>query len=99
MIDLAKRPQRRPDTPPLPQSIRGKGTQSKGKNDETNSFPSTSQKLTVSHLEDIVNQLLIYLGYLSLNCPENQSFAATGPPPTLLVRLCTFPILYFSDER
>lgn len=66
---------------------------------EKDTFPASLPPLTVGQLEDLVHQLLMYLGYLALNCAENQSFATTGPPPTLLVRLCTFPILYFSDDR
>jgi hypothetical protein len=105
LIDGAKRPNSRPavlDTPPVNQQMRGgKNSRKKGvgRSNENPVFPNSLKPLTVTQLEDIVNQLLMYLGYLSLNCPENQTFASLGPPPTLLVRLCTFPIMYFSEDR
>lgn len=62
-------------------------------------FPSCVPPLSAGQLEGVVGEMLVHLGHLWLDCPPNQCFASTGPPPTLLVRLCTFPIMYFSDDR
>ena len=98
LIEEAKRPQN-PAAFAEPSPSRRRATRKNTKRDDKLVRSPNIRPLTVLQLEDIISQLLMYLGYLTLTCPENQTFTAVGPPPTLLVRLCSFPILYFSEER
>lgn len=61
--------------------------------------PPLIPQLTIDTYEKVVEQLLIYVGYLCLDFPPNQDFVSVGTPPCLLVRCCNLPIRYFSDER
>jgi hypothetical protein len=47
----------------------------------------------------LLEQLLAYLCYHCLNCHQNQINISIGPPPSLLVQLCNFPVRYVTDER
>ena len=102
LIEEAKLPKKNPSALDVTVQSSAKATRMRKRRSEK--LPKVSDRpvlrsLTGQQLEDIIDQLLMYLGYLSLNCQENQKYAAVGPPPSLLVRLCSFPILYFSDDR
>ncbi len=47
----------------------------------------------------ILNEVLLLLGYCTLQNEKNQEILRRGKNPTLLHRLCSLPFQYFSDAR
>lgn len=55
----------------------------------------THQPATVQ-AEECLRQLIVYLGYLCLEQPRTQQRLSYGRPPTVLMRLCTLPMRFFT---
>eukprot|EP00741_Cyanophora_paradoxa_P003501 tig00000711_g3399.t1 len=49
--------------------------------------------------QDLLHELILLLGYATLQCPGTQRVMQWGNSPTLLQRLAGLPFCYFSDPR
>lgn len=54
---------------------------------------------THAEAEACLAELLELIGFYALLCEKNQDTLHWGPAPTLLMRLCSLPFRYFSEER
>lgn len=61
--------------------------------------PLLGNKRSRSEAEECLRQLIVYLGYLSLGQPLIQQRLSCGRPPTVLMRLCSLPMRFFSDNN
>ncbi|XP_049634542.1 LOW QUALITY PROTEIN: S phase cyclin A-associated protein in the endoplasmic reticulum [Suncus etruscus] len=49
--------------------------------------------------ESLLHEVIVCVGYFTVNHPDNQVIVQSGRHPTLLQRLCQLPFQYFSDPR
>ncbi|XP_047736695.1 S phase cyclin A-associated protein in the endoplasmic reticulum [Hyalella azteca] len=49
--------------------------------------------------EDILNNVIALVGFLTVNNPDNQCVVQSGETPTVLQQLCALPWQYFSEPR
>ncbi|XP_069480553.1 S phase cyclin A-associated protein in the endoplasmic reticulum isoform X2 [Ambystoma mexicanum] len=49
--------------------------------------------------EDLLHEVIICVGYFTVNHPDNQVIVQSGRQPTVLQKLCQLPFQYFSDPR
>ncbi|XP_048376658.2 S phase cyclin A-associated protein in the endoplasmic reticulum isoform X2 [Stegostoma tigrinum] len=49
--------------------------------------------------EDLLHEVIICVGYFTVNHPDNQLTVQSGRHPTVLQKLCQLPFQYFSDQR
>ncbi|XP_005995698.1 S phase cyclin A-associated protein in the endoplasmic reticulum isoform X1 [Latimeria chalumnae] len=49
--------------------------------------------------EDLLHEVIVCVGYFTVNNPDNQVILQTGRHPTVLQKLCQLPFQYFSDPR
>ncbi|ESN99928.1 hypothetical protein HELRODRAFT_192651 [Helobdella robusta] len=54
---------------------------------------------THSKDEALLHEVILCIGYFTLNHADNQSIIQSGQPPTILQQLCLLPFQYFSDPR
>ncbi|VVC25612.1 Zinc finger C2H2-type,S phase cyclin A-associated protein in the endoplasmic reticulum, N- [Cinara cedri] len=47
--------------------------------------------------KEILNEVIVAVGYFTLNSPQHQSMLQSGQSPTVLQLLCTLPFQYFSN--
>ncbi|XP_050432795.1 S phase cyclin A-associated protein in the endoplasmic reticulum [Adelges cooleyi] len=47
--------------------------------------------------KDLLNEVIVAVGYFTLNSSQHQSMLQSGPSPTVLQLLCTLPFQYFSN--
>ncbi|XP_076984583.1 S phase cyclin A-associated protein in the endoplasmic reticulum isoform X2 [Tamandua tetradactyla] len=54
-----------------------------------------------SHIscETLLHEVIICVGYFTVNHPDNQVIVQSGRHPTVLQKLCQLPFQYFSDPR
>ncbi|XP_059952937.1 S phase cyclin A-associated protein in the endoplasmic reticulum isoform X7 [Mesoplodon densirostris] len=54
-----------------------------------------------SHLscESLLHEVIVCVGYFTVNHPDNQVIVQSGRHPTVLQKLCQLPFQYFSDPR
>nr|XP_033776687.1 S phase cyclin A-associated protein in the endoplasmic reticulum isoform X2 [Geotrypetes seraphini] len=51
------------------------------------------------HCEDLLHEIIICVGYFTVNNLDNQVIVQSGRHPTVLQKLCQLPFQYFSDSR
>ncbi|XP_054069721.1 S phase cyclin A-associated protein in the endoplasmic reticulum isoform X2 [Rissa tridactyla] len=49
--------------------------------------------------EGLLHEVIICVGYFTVNNPDNQIIVQSGRHPTVLQKLCQLPFQYFSDPR
>ncbi|XP_067871611.1 S phase cyclin A-associated protein in the endoplasmic reticulum isoform X2 [Heterodontus francisci] len=49
--------------------------------------------------EDLLHEVIVCVGYFTVNHPDNQVTVQSGRHPTVLQKLCQLPFQYFSDQR
>ncbi|KAM9585673.1 S phase cyclin A-associated protein in the endoplasmic reticulum isoform 9-T10 [Trichechus inunguis] len=49
--------------------------------------------------ESLLHEVIICVGYFTVNHPDNQVIVQSGRHPTVLQKLCQLPFQYFSDPR
>ncbi|KAF2363422.1 Zinc finger C2H2-type [Trinorchestia longiramus] len=49
--------------------------------------------------EDVLNNVIALVGFLTVNNPDNQCVVQSGETPTVLQQLCGLPWQYFSEPR
>ncbi|XP_025774256.1 S phase cyclin A-associated protein in the endoplasmic reticulum isoform X2 [Puma concolor] len=49
--------------------------------------------------ESLLHEVIVCVGYFTVNHPDNQVIVQSGRHPTVLQKLCQLPFLYFSDPR
>ncbi|XP_063782657.1 S phase cyclin A-associated protein in the endoplasmic reticulum isoform X2 [Pseudophryne corroboree] len=49
--------------------------------------------------EDLLHEIIVCVGYFTVNHPDNQVIVQSGRHPTVLQKLCQLPFQYFSDSR
>ncbi|XP_054986575.1 S phase cyclin A-associated protein in the endoplasmic reticulum [Sorex araneus] len=49
--------------------------------------------------ESLLHEVIVCVGYFTVNHPDNQVIVQSGRHPTLLQKLCQLPFQYFSDPR
>uniref|UniRef100_A0A8C2HWJ8 S-phase cyclin A-associated protein in the ER n=1 Tax=Cyprinus carpio TaxID=7962 RepID=A0A8C2HWJ8_CYPCA len=49
--------------------------------------------------EELLHELIICVGYLTVNHPDNQVIVQSGRQPSVLQKLCQLPFQYFSHPR
>ncbi|XP_051740777.1 S phase cyclin A-associated protein in the endoplasmic reticulum isoform X4 [Ctenopharyngodon idella] len=49
--------------------------------------------------EDLLHELIICVGYFTVNHPDNQVIVQSGRQPSVLQKLCQLPFQYFSHPR
>ncbi|KAG2470308.1 SCAPE protein, partial [Polypterus senegalus] len=49
--------------------------------------------------EDLLHEVIICVGYFTVNHPDNQVIVQSGRQPSVLQKLCQLPFQYFSDPR
>ncbi|XP_078286221.1 S phase cyclin A-associated protein in the endoplasmic reticulum isoform X1 [Rhinoraja longicauda] len=49
--------------------------------------------------EDLLHEVIVCVGYFTINHPDNQVTVQSGRHPTVLQKLCQLPFQYFSDQR
>ncbi|XP_078541362.1 S phase cyclin A-associated protein in the endoplasmic reticulum [Lissotriton helveticus] len=49
--------------------------------------------------EDLLHEVIICVGYFTVNHSDNQVIVQSGRQPTVLQKLCQLPFQYFSDPR
>ncbi|XP_066557931.1 S phase cyclin A-associated protein in the endoplasmic reticulum isoform X2 [Amia ocellicauda] len=49
--------------------------------------------------EELLHQVIICVGYFTVNHPDNQVIVQSGRQPSVLQKLCQLPFQYFSDPR
>ncbi|GCC33323.1 hypothetical protein chiPu_0011792 [Chiloscyllium punctatum] len=49
--------------------------------------------------EDLLHEVIVCVGYFTVNHPDNQLTVQSGRHPTVLQKLCQLPFQYFSDQR
>ncbi|KAF7660967.1 hypothetical protein LDENG_00270730 [Lucifuga dentata] len=49
--------------------------------------------------EELLNEVIICVGYFTVNHPDNQVIVQSGRQPSVLQKLCQLPFRYFSDPR
>ncbi|XP_043843546.1 LOW QUALITY PROTEIN: S phase cyclin A-associated protein in the endoplasmic reticulum [Dromiciops gliroides] len=49
--------------------------------------------------EGLLHEVIICVGYFTVNHPDNQVIVQSGRHPTVLQKLCQLPFQYFSDPR
>lgn len=49
--------------------------------------------------ESLLHEVIVCVGYFTVNHPDNQVIVQSGRHPTVLQRLCQLPFPYFSDPR
>ncbi|XP_029431088.1 S phase cyclin A-associated protein in the endoplasmic reticulum isoform X2 [Rhinatrema bivittatum] len=49
--------------------------------------------------EDLLHEIIICVGYFTVNHMDNQVIVQSGRHPTVLQKLCQLPFQYFSDSR
>uniref|UniRef100_H0VG15 S-phase cyclin A associated protein in the ER n=2 Tax=Cavia porcellus TaxID=10141 RepID=H0VG15_CAVPO len=54
-----------------------------------------------SHIfcESLLHEVIVCVGYFTVNHPDNQVIVQSGRHPTVLQKLCQLPFQYFSDPR
>ena len=54
---------------------------------------------TQTNTNDLLNEIILLIGYFTVLNAENQEKIELGTPPTVLQLLCTLPFSYFSDPK
>uniref|UniRef100_G1R9W4 S-phase cyclin A associated protein in the ER n=1 Tax=Nomascus leucogenys TaxID=61853 RepID=G1R9W4_NOMLE len=49
--------------------------------------------------ESLLHEVIVCVGYFTVNHPDNQVIVQSGRHPTVLQKLCQLPFQYFSDPR
>ncbi|KAM4039548.1 S phase cyclin A-associated protein in the endoplasmic reticulum isoform 2-T2 [Anomaloglossus baeobatrachus] len=49
--------------------------------------------------EDLLHEIIVCVGYFTVNHTDNQVIVQSGRHPTVLQKLCQLPFQYFSDSR
>uniref|UniRef100_A0A8C9U911 S-phase cyclin A-associated protein in the ER n=1 Tax=Scleropages formosus TaxID=113540 RepID=A0A8C9U911_SCLFO len=49
--------------------------------------------------EELLHEVIICVGYFTVNHPDNQVIVQSGRQPSVLQKLCQLPFQYFSDPR
>uniref|UniRef100_A0A3Q2HRN3 S-phase cyclin A associated protein in the ER n=1 Tax=Equus caballus TaxID=9796 RepID=A0A3Q2HRN3_HORSE len=49
--------------------------------------------------ESLLHEIIVCVGYFTVNHPDNQVIVQSGRHPTVLQKLCQLPFQYFSDPR
>ncbi|KAM4747900.1 S phase cyclin A-associated protein in the endoplasmic reticulum isoform 2-T2 [Rhinophrynus dorsalis] len=49
--------------------------------------------------EDLLHEIIVCVGYFTVNHSDNQVIVQSGRHPTVLQKLCQLPFQYFSDSR
>ncbi|XP_069836320.1 S phase cyclin A-associated protein in the endoplasmic reticulum isoform X1 [Dendropsophus ebraccatus] len=49
--------------------------------------------------EDLLHEIIVCVGYFTVNHADNQVIVQSGRHPTVLQKLCQLPFQYFSDSR
>ncbi|XP_076781440.1 S phase cyclin A-associated protein in the endoplasmic reticulum isoform X4 [Arvicanthis niloticus] len=49
--------------------------------------------------ESLLHEVIVCVGYFTVNHPDNQMIVQSGRHPTVLQKLCQLPFQYFSDPR
>ncbi|XP_043379863.1 S phase cyclin A-associated protein in the endoplasmic reticulum isoform X12 [Chelonia mydas] len=49
--------------------------------------------------EELLHEVIVCVGYFTVNHPDNQVIVQSGRHPTVLQKLCQLPFQYFSDPR
>ncbi|XP_005393532.1 PREDICTED: S phase cyclin A-associated protein in the endoplasmic reticulum isoform X3 [Chinchilla lanigera] len=49
--------------------------------------------------ESLLHEVIVCVGYFTVNNPDNQVIVQSGRHPTVLQKLCQLPFQYFSDPR
>lgn len=70
----------------------------------TNLLEYSAAQLELSHQakergQALLHELLLFLGYITLQTERNQEILQWGSSPTILQRLCSLPFVYFSDSK
>jgi hypothetical protein len=54
--------------------------------------------LNMNKFDELLHELILFIGYFSVLNADNQIKMELGTPPTILQQLCNLPFNYFSDK-